>query len=426
MATDEMIVESSATVLSVAGRQRLLTFKIVSEVLMELHGIPSLWLKSVAVLRRTASALANGGETMISGERTGVLPPPPMKARAIFGRQDATIDRLEASGRLVLTHANGSPGEQRRIEDLRSAALQCYEAAEASVQILSEHFNDEAAALATEEQRSREDLDKMVSHVSSVIQTLAASSEELSAVSSQMQTYAGETFTQVREANEASGRLEHRIQTISESTEQLSASIGEVVSISSGALNGASRAVAAAARAGSAITKLAANSNEIRTTLKLISSVAEQTNLLALNATIEAARAGEAGRGFAVVAKEVKDLAKSSGRAAEEISEQIQAIRDEIKSASEAMDEIRSLISAVSDSTSLIAQTVEEQNTTARGIARNAGDSTESAAQVVGNVKRVTEAAEISASAARDIQTASRDISQTAAALDQFIASSRR
>jgi len=68
------------------------------------------------------------------------------------------------------------------------------------------------------------------------------------------------------------------------------------------------------------ITELAQGSLEISEIVSLISTIAGQTNLLALNAAIEAARAGESGRGFAVVAEEVRKLAEESEQAAQKIT----------------------------------------------------------------------------------------------------------
>ncbi len=53
---------------------------------------------------------------------------------------------------------------------------------------------------------------------------------------------------------------------------------------------------------------------------KVINDIVFQTKLLSFNASVEAARAGDAGKGFAVVAEEVGNLARMSGKAAEEIS----------------------------------------------------------------------------------------------------------
>ena len=68
--------------------------------------------------------------------------------------------------------------------------------------------------------------------------------------------------------------------------------------------------------------------DEITSTIR---NIADETNLLALNASIEAARAGEAGRGFAVVATQIKNLAETSGAAADEISELIDSVTSLIK-----------------------------------------------------------------------------------------------
>ena len=69
-----------------------------------------------------------------------------------------------------------------------------------------------------------------------------------------------------------------------------------------------------------------------------ISEIASQTNLLALNAAIEAARAGDAGRGFAVVADEVRKLAEQSGRAAQEVTQNVGKIREGVLSTSRAVE----------------------------------------------------------------------------------------
>lgn len=59
---------------------------------------------------------------------------------------------------------------------------------------------------------------------------------------------------------------------------------------------------------------------EIRNKTNVINDIVFKTQLLSFNASIEAARAGQHGRGFAVVAEEVGNLAKMSGKAAQEIS----------------------------------------------------------------------------------------------------------
>lgn len=59
---------------------------------------------------------------------------------------------------------------------------------------------------------------------------------------------------------------------------------------------------------------------EIGNQTRVINDIVFQTRLLSFNASVEAARAGEHGKGFAVVAEEVGQLAQMSGRAAREIS----------------------------------------------------------------------------------------------------------
>ena len=70
--------------------------------------------------------------------------------------------------------------------------------------------------------------------------------------------------------------------------------------------------------------------NQIHTKTSVINDIVSKTELLSLNASIESARAGEYGKGFAVVAEEVGNLAKVSGKSAQEIQELIVKSQEEV------------------------------------------------------------------------------------------------
>jgi methyl-accepting chemotaxis protein len=86
------------------------------------------------------------------------------------------------------------------------------------------------------------------------------------------------------------------------------------------------------------VARLGALSKEIDVVIELIVGVAEQTSLLALNAAIEAARAGEAGRGFAVVADEVKTLSEQTVKASGDITAKVENIQKETQAVIDAMN----------------------------------------------------------------------------------------
>ena len=124
---------------------------------------------------------------------------------------------------------------------------------------------------------------------------------------------------------------------------------------------------------------LADKSGEIGRILDVIDELGNQTNLLALNAAIEAARAGEHGRGFAVVAAEVRKLAER----AQESTKQIQGIVSEIQA------EMRATTAA----------TAEGAEEVLNGVAL--------ARDVVTVLERISEVADETTTAAREISNAS-------------------
>ena len=72
--------------------------------------------------------------------------------------------------------------------------------------------------------------------------------------------------------------------------------------------------------ANKAVTNLLESMQLIAEKISIVTEIAEKTDLLAINAAIEAARAGKAGKGFAVVAHEVRNLAVSSKKASDFIT----------------------------------------------------------------------------------------------------------
>jgi methyl-accepting chemotaxis protein len=165
------------------------------------------------------------------------------------------------------------------------------------------------------------------------------------------------------------------------------------------------------------VDELDRRSESINDFVDVIKQISSQTNLLALNAAIEAARAGERGVGFAVVAQEVRELADSSGAAAEEVAEHIRVVRQQVSQVSETMASGRAKVRGVEEVADGAAHALE-------AIAASVGDVEEAAGQLAtaaaGNLKVVEEirvVLEEVAAAAQAHASASEQV--TAAAQEQ-------
>ncbi|WP_282572072.1 methyl-accepting chemotaxis protein [Roseomonas acroporae] len=223
------------------------------------------------------------------------------------------------------------------------------------------------------------------------------------------------------QAAAAAGQADGNVQTVAAAAEQLAVSVAEITRQMAHSTALVEKAVLAARRTDGTVRRLADAAGRIGDVVKMISDIAGQTNLLALNATIEAARAGEAGKGFAVVASEVKTLAGQTGKATEEIGDQIGRIQATTRDVVAAIEDIAAHVGEVSQVATAIAAAVEEQGAATREIARNVGEAAAGTQAVTCNVAEVSRAASETGGATREVLEASQGLSRQAAGLNEEV-----
>lgn len=283
---------------------------------------------------------------------------------------------------------------------------------------------------------------KVVDNLRSILGNVASTSSQVASASSQLQATAEQIATGAEE-------VAAQAATVATAGEEMSATSGDIAQNCQMAAEGAQRAAQSAQNGAEVVGKtvavmgqiadrvqasaktvesLGARSDQIGAIIGTIEDIADQTNLLALNAAIEAARAGEQGRGFAVVADEVRALAERTTRATREIGEMIKAIQSETKGAVAAMEQGVHQVEAgtfeAEKSGRALQDILEQINDVAmqvNQIATAAEEQTATTSEISSNMHQITEVVQQTSHGAQESASAATQLNGNAEELQRLV-----
>ncbi len=248
--------------------------------------------------------------------------------------------------------------------------------------------------------------------VGQFVEAMITAGRRLEDTAQSMSSLASDNNQRSVSAADASEQATLNVQTVAAASEEMSSSIQEIARQTEHSRGIAHEASERAQQTSGLVEKLGTTSDRIGDVVKLISDIAEQTNLLALNATIEAARAGEAGKGFAVVASEVKNLASQTGKATDEIANQIAAVQNVSAQAAVSIREIVNIIEQMGETTQSIASAISQQSAATSEIGQAASEAARRTSEVSENVRDIRESAVINSENAANVLTAAQRLAQ--------------
>ncbi|MFD1006959.1 MULTISPECIES: methyl-accepting chemotaxis protein [Oceanisphaera] len=284
-------------------------------------------------------------------------------------------------------------------------------------------------------QHMTEKLREVIGHIHQSSSSLSAAAEETSAVSLQTSANLSRQQQDTDQVAAAINQMAATVQEVSQNTSLAAASASSANDAAEQGKKVVQQTVVSISKladdvvsTGHVVQSLADSSTQISTVVQVIQDIADRTNLLALNAAIEAARAGEQGRGFAVVADEVRQLAGQTQKSSQEIVTMIAKLQGDAEQALTAMahgrqqaeltvgqaqeaeralELISAAVQTINDMNAQIATAVEEQATVTEDISRN--------------LTGIHQVGDETAAGAEQTASASRELSELAAGLQQLV-----
>ncbi|HEV7719411.1 MAG TPA: methyl-accepting chemotaxis protein [Arsenicitalea sp.] len=265
------------------------------------------------------------------------------------------------------------------------------------------------------------DMDAVRHAYNDTVSKFASIIAELRGTSGALKTATGEILSGANDLAERTTKQAAAIEETSAAMDQLAATVAE----------NATRADKANATAGSmsrtgeetgnvmrlaneAMTRIASSSAKISGIIGMIDDIAFQTNLLALNASVEAARAGDAGKGFAVVAVEVRRLAQSAAGASSEVKALIEQSAAEVTGGSK-------LVTEATQKMTTMVQDIGENSSLIEAIARATQEQSSTISQVTQAVRQIDEMTQHNAALVEQTNAAIEQTEGQASELDRIV-----